>query len=129
MGKMAAEKMNINEDYLNGYIAGKAAAKEEIERLEEQLDKAVKECEDIRERYDMEYLKAGDVVQTSEGYTAVLISEDNDASWNMLYADGKGDNMTKRSFRKTGAYIELEETVVTELWPRLRRLEYQDTDW
>ena len=47
----------------------------------------------------------------------------------MLYADGKGDNMTKRSFRKTGAYIELEETTVTELWQRLRRLEYQDTDW
>lgn len=126
---MAAEKMNINEDYLNGYIAGKAAAKEEIERLEEQLDRTAKECEDIRERYDMEYLKAGDVVQTSEGYTAVLISEDDDASWNMLYADGKGDNMTKRSFRKTGAYIELEETTVTELWQRLRRLEYQDTDW
>lgn len=126
---MAAEKMNINEDYLNGYIAGKAAAKEEIERLEEQLDRTAKECEDIRERYDMEYLKAGDVVQTSEGYTAVLTSEDDDASWNMLYADGKGGNMTKRSFRKTGAYIELEETTVTELWQRLRRLEYQDTDW
>lgn len=126
---MAAEKMNINEDYMNGYIAGKAAAKEEIARLEEQLDRTAKECEDIRERYDMEYLKAGDVVETSEGYTAVLISEDEDASWNMLYADGKGDNMTKRSFRKTGAYIELEETTVTELWQRLRRLEYQDTDW
>lgn len=126
---MAAEKMNINEDYMNGYIAGKAAAKEEIERLEEKLGRAMAECTDLRERYDMEYLKAGDVVQTSEGYTAVLISEDDDASWNMLYADGKGDNMTKRSFRKTGAYIELEETVVTELWQRLRRLEYQDTDW
>ena len=126
---MAAEKMNINEDYMNGYMAGKAAAKEEIERLEERLGKAMAECTDLRERYDMEYLKAGDVVETSEGYTAVLISEDEDASWNMLYADGKGDNMTKRSFRKTGAYIELEETTVTELWQRLRRLEYQDTDW
>ena len=129
MGKMAAEKTNINEDYMNGYMAGKAAAKEEIERLEERLGKAMAECTDLRERYDMEYLKAGDVVETSEGYTAVLISEDEDASWNMLYADGKGDNMTKRSFRKTGAYIELEETTVTELWQRLRRLEYQDTDW
>jgi hypothetical protein len=126
---MAAEKMNINEDYMNGYVAGKAAAKEEIERLEEKLGRAMAECTDLRERYDMEYLKAGDVVETSEGYTAVLISEDEDASWNMLYADGKGDNMTKRSFRKTGAYIELEETTVTELWQRLRRLEYQDTDW
>ena len=126
---MAAEKMNINEDYMNGYMAGKAAAKEEIERLEEQLDRAMAECTDLRERYDMEYLKAGDVVETSEGYTAVLISEDEDASWNMLYTDGKSDNMTKRSFRKTGAYIELEETTVTELWQRLRRLEYQDTDW
>ena len=126
---MAAEKMNINEDYMNGYMAGKAAAKEEIERLEERLGKAMAECTDLRERYDMEYLKAGDVVETSEGYTAVLISEDEDVSWNMLYADGKGDNMTKRSFRKTGAYIELEETTVTELWQRLRRLEYQDTDW
>lgn len=126
---MTAEKMNINEDYMNGYMAGKAAAKEEIERLEEKLGRAMAECTDLRERYDMEYLKAGDVVETSEGYTAVLISEDEDASWNMLYADGKGDNMTKRSFRKTGAYIELEETVVTELWQRLRRLEYQDTDW
>ena len=126
---MAAEKMNINEDYMNGYMAGKAAAKEEIERLEEKLGRAMAECTDLRERYDMEYLKAGDVVETSEGYTAVLISEDEDASWNMLYADGKGDNMTKRSFRKTGAYIELEETTVTELWQRLRRLEYQDTDW
>lgn len=126
---MAAEKMNINEDYMNGYMAGKAAAKEEIERLEERLGRAMAECTDLRERYDMEYLKAGDVVETSEGYTAVLISEDEDASWNMLYADGKGDNMTKRSFRKTGAYIELEETTVTELWQRLRRLEYQDTDW
>lgn len=122
---MAAEKMNINEDYMNGYMAGKAGAKEEIERLEERLDKALKECEDIRERYDMEYLKQGDVVKTSEGYTAVLVSEDEDASWNMLYAD----NMTKHSFRKTGAYIELEETVAPELWRRLRRLEYQDTDW
>lgn len=126
---MAAEKTNINEDYMNGYMAGKAAAKEEIERLEERLGRAMAECTDLRERYDMEYLKAGDVVETSEGYTAVLISEDEDASWNMLYADGKGDNMTKRSFRKTGAYIELEETTVTELWQRLRRLEYQDTDW
>ena len=129
MGKMAAEKTNINEDYMNGYMAGKAAAKEEIERLEERLGKAMAECTDLRERYDMEYLKAGDVVETSEGYTAVLISEDEDASWNMLYADGKSDNMTKRSFRKTGAYIELEETTVPELWQRLRRLEYQDTDW
>ena len=126
---MAAEKTNINEDYMNGYMAGKAAAKEEIERLEERLGRAMAECTDLRERYDMEYLKAGDVVETSEGYTAVLISEDEDASWNMLYADGKSDNMTKRSFRKTGAYIELEETTVTELWQRLRRLEYQDTDW
>ena len=126
---MAAEKMNINEDYMNGYMAGKAAAKEEIERLEERLGKAMAECTDLHERYDTEYLKAGDVVETSEGYTAVLISEDEDASWNMLYADGKSDNMTKRSFRKTGAYIELEETTVTELWQRLRRLEYQDTDW
>ena len=126
---MAAEKMNINEDYMNGYVAGKAAAKEEIERLEEKLGRAMAECTDLRERYDMEYLKVGDVVETSEGYTAVLISEDDDASWNMLYADGKGDNMTKRSFRKTGAYIELEETTVPELWQRLRRLEYQDTDW
>ena len=126
---MAAEKTNINEDYMNGYMAGKAAAKEEIERLEERLGRAMAECTDLRERYDMEYLKAGDVVETSEGYTAVLISEDEDASWNMLYADGKSDNMTKRSFRKKGAYIELEETTVTELWQRLRRLEYQDTDW
>lgn len=124
---MAAEKMNINEDYMNGYMAGKAAAKEEIERLEERLGKAMAECTDLRERYDMEYLKAGDVVETSEGYTAVLISEDEDASWNMLYADGKSDNMTKRSFRKTGAYIEME--AVMELLQRLRRLEYQDTDW
>ena len=124
---MAAEKMNINEDYMNGYMAGKAAAKEEIERLEERLGKAMAECTDLRERYDMEYLKAGDVVETSEGYTAVLISEDEDGSWNMLYADGKSDNMTKRSFRKTGAYIEME--AVMELLQRLRRLEYQDTDW
>ena len=124
---MAAEKMNINEDYMNGYMAGKAAAKEEIERLEEKLGRAMAECTDLRERYDMEYLKAGDVVETSEGYTAVLISEDEDASWNMLYADGKSDNMTKRSFRKTGAYIEME--AVMELLQRLRRLEYQDTDW
>ena len=124
---MAAEKTNINEDYMNGYMAGKAAAKEEIERLEERLGRAMAECTDLRERYDMEYLKAGDVVETSEGYTAVLISEDEDASWNMLYADGKSDNMTKRSFRKTGAYIEME--AVMELLQRLRRLEYQDTDW
>ena len=124
---MAAEKTNINEDYMNGYMAGKAAAKEEIERLEERLGKAMAECTDLRERYDMEYLKAGDVVETSEGYTAVLISEDEDGSWNMLYADGKSDNMTKRSFGKTGAYIEME--AVMELLQRLRRLEYQDTDW
>ncbi len=134
--KTAAEQIRINEDYLNGYIDGEAAAGKTIASLRERLDKAMNEHEELRKKYeelhrkhDIGCLRAGDVVETSEGYIAVLVSEDTDESWNMVYENHASDNMTKRCFRKTGKYIDLEGTAFAEVYRLLKSWEEIDTDW
>ena len=132
MAKAAAEQINITEEYLNGYMKGKADekadAEEMIVELKEGIRQLKRECDELRERYDMDYLRAGDIVETTEGYRAVLISEDTDGSWNMTYAEGKGDNMTSRCFKKTGQHLDLDVTPFNTV---LRSLHWSemDTDW
>lgn len=132
MVKAAAEQMNITEDYLNGYMKGKADEKvdteEMIAELKEEIRQLKRERDELRERYDNNYLRAGDVVETTEGDLAVLISEDTDGSWNMTYAEGKGDNMTRRRFKKTGRHLDLDVTPFNTV---LRSLHWSemDTDW
>ncbi len=137
MGKMgtakaAAEQVNITEDYMNGYMKGKADekadAEEMIVELKEEIRQLKRERDELREKYDINYLRAGDIVETTDGDLAVLISEDTDGSWNMTYADGKGDNMTSRCFRKTGQHLDLDVTPFSTV---LRSLHWSeiDTDW
>lgn len=126
MGKMACEQTKVNEDYLNGYMAGMEAAREERRRLADENETLRYKLARALERYDMDCLSEGDIVETTEGYLAVLTSEDTDESWNMVYADGKGDNMTKRCFKKTGRHLDLNATPFSEV---LRQLKPEDTDW
>lgn len=130
--KMAAEQINITEDYLNGYAKGKMEAEEDSEEviveLKEQIRRLKRVNDELREKYDMEYLRQGDIVETTDGDLAVLIEEDADGSWDMTYADGKGDNMTKRCFKKTGKHLDLDVTPFNTV---MRSLSWgdRDTDW
>ena len=132
MVKAAAEQMNIAEDYLNGYMKGKADEKADTEEiiveLKEEIRQLKRERDELRERYDNNYLREGDVVETTEGDLAVLISKDTDGSWNMTYAEGKSDNMTSRCFKKTGQHLDLDVTPFNTV---LRSLHWSemDTDW
>ncbi len=137
MGKMgtakaAAEQVNITEDYMNGYMKGKMDAKadseEVIVELKEEIRQLKRERDELREKYDINYLRAGDIVKTTDGDLAVLTSEDTDGSWNMIYADGKGDNMTSRCFRKTGQHLDLDATPFNTVLQSLHWSEI-DTDW
>lgn len=123
---MATEQTKVNEDYLNGYMAGAEAAQEERRRLEDENETLRYKLTRVLERYGMDCLREGDIVETTEGYLAILTSEDTDESWNMVYADGKGDNMTKRCFKKTGRHLDLDVTPFNEV---LRQLKPEDTDW
>ena len=132
MVKAAAEQINITEDYLNGYMKGKADEKADTEEmiveLKEEIRQLKRERDELRERYDNNYLREGDVVKTTEGDLAVLISKDTDGSWNVTYAEGKSDNMTSRCFKKTGRHLDLDVTPFNTV---LRSLHWSemDTDW
>lgn len=132
MAKATAEQINITEDYMNGYMKGKMDAKADLEEviveLKEEIRQLKRERDELREKYDINYLRAGDIVETTDGDLAVLISEDTDGSWDMTYAEGKGDNMTSRCFRKTGQHLDLDVTPFNTV---LRSLHWSevDTDW
>ena len=63
MIKAAAEQMNITEDYMNGYMKGKMDAKadseEVIVELKEEIRQLKRERDELREKYDINYLQAG----------------------------------------------------------------------
>lgn len=129
---MAAEQINITDDYLNGYMKGKMEAKEDLEEaiveLKEEIRRLKRANGELREKYDIDYLRAGDIVETTEGDLAVLIEEDTDGSWDMTYTGGKGDNMTRHCFRKTGKHLDLDVTPFNTV---MRSLSWgdRDTDW
>ena len=132
MIKAAAEQMNITEDYMNGYMKGKMDAKadseEVIVELKEEIRQLKRERDELREKYDINYLQVGDIVKTMDGNLAVLIEEDTDGTWDMTYADGAGDNMARHCFRKTGRHLDLDTTPFNTV---LRSLYWSemDTDW
>ncbi len=120
------EKIHMSMDWTKGYCMGTKEAEEENEKLRDENQKLRNEIQYLREKYDSNYLRRGDIVETTEGDLAVLISECTDGSWDMTYASGHGDNLTSRCFRKTGNHLDLSIAAFDAVMDALKEV---DTEW